>query len=1082
MTTSFNNGYGGVTGATVLATDVGGGTALDTVTGTWKYGTDDFSIGAQALVAGPLSAASAFLGYTTGFSSTVGDERLGYCYTVQNGAIMGVGGPRSSAGKIATLSVTPTTGALILQDSTVAHSLNLATVTVAGQLYFYDIQPLVFSTTVGQVAYTVWDHAGNVLETGTTPATWNTGTTPCDGWYFGTVAAVSYTGQIKIYQPGAHDSATALTYPPTVLVPAQTIVPKQPLILGATASLTPSATGTVSWAADSGSPPLLSMTSIAAGINPIVAGVANPGGGTVAQGAATASSTIGYTATLTQSDNQSAKGHGTITIAPATDYVANADGTFHPLEPSYGFGALPNACILSTQLTNAADAAALYALGYRGFMLEIKWNLAEGTTQGTFDDSYLNSNLAQIAAYHALGPDAVVILSLGAQYQPGWLPALGGQLAQDGSTSTGRADLVYFETVAAALDVYINHLGTLGYFTPGTGLNANDRVRDGGVAAAGEMMYETSGANYLMGSAPARSATGVGLNAYLSPNPFPTFTPGTGAANGGVTSANIDTWVQWYIDSLVLEHKRIADRLTANGFGGPLMLLWPGVGAQALGGQGVVADEAAFLPLGANHLLTIGAAWYRVAESWMRLAGATYGGRTEFYCTSTGDFSGTPSDNTYTPSDLLNYTPTTIPVTGGMIFGASHVVAFLANWYGVLCGGENPGFGGTTSFQYHFQDGRDAQGLPAKMALIAETAGFADLSFAHDSDNSNGHQDPGFLRRQNIYQRCGTLVPSPPAPMTYDPSATLTGPNGSYSKVPLAAPSNTAYASQVVTMGTTAGFTDPTITYTGYLFGRVQIAASSTATWQFQSCTAQGIVGENLTGDVFCWSNDGNTSAKMVLTDCAAIVQSGAENLYLNAIGGHDITDTRGYYWGGCDGFDVRNSHNSGGAVNVKCYASWFGGLSGFLVDPEHSNGPSHNDPVQIFGGSGIDFYGCHFDGFVTTTRGDGANWAGNTPFSSNGGLQGNSAVQTNVITGSISNVGFHGCYYHGGNITVNFYNADSGPYQNTAMQFSELSGTFGKDMNSADSIITKGSGETTITKLGPNLYTDGTAVVVHYN
>jgi hypothetical protein len=64
----------------------------------------------------------------------------------------------------------------------------------------------------------------------------------------------------------------------------------------------------------------------------------------------------------------------------------------------------------------------------------------------------------------------------------------------------------------------------------------------------------------------------------------------------------------------------------------------------------------------------------------------------------------------------------------------------------------------------------------------------------------------------------------------------------------------------------------------------------------------------------------------------------------------------------------------------------------------------------------------------------------------------------------------------------VNFYNADSGPYQNTAMQFSELSGTFGKDMNSADSIITKGSGETTITKLGPNLYTDGTAVVVHYN
>lgn len=79
---------------------------------------------------------------------------------------------------------------------------------------------------------------------------------------------------------------------------------------------------------------------------------------------------------------------------------------------------------------------------------------------------------------------------------------------------------------------------------------------------------------------------------------------------------------------------------------------------------------------------------------------------------------------------------------------------------------------------------------------------------------------------------------------------------------------------------------------------------------------------------------------------------------------------------------------------------NWIHDLAGFLVDPNHSNGPTHNDCLQIQGGNNQTILGNNLDGTIASDIGDGSTWAANGGM---GGQYGGSCIQTNRATSNIT-------------------------------------------------------------------------------
>ena len=94
-------------------------------------------------------------------------------------------------------------------------------------------------------------------------------------------------------------------------------------------------------------------------------------------------------------------------------------------------------------------------------------------------------------------------------------------------------------------------------------------------------------------------------------------------------------------------------------------------------------------------------------------------------------------------------------------------------------------------------------------------------------------------------------------------------------------------------------------------------------------------------------------------------------SVWLNGVFGHDYTARRVDTFNVVDGFQIHNVRNNGGPVNVVIEDSWCHDMSFFAVDPNHGNTETHNDCIQIQGGSNITITGNNLESFMSTDAGD---------------------------------------------------------------------------------------------------------------
>ncbi|WP_182113260.1 hypothetical protein [Actinotalea sp. JY-7876] len=92
---------------------------------------------------------------------------------------------------------------------------------------------------------------------------------------------------------------------------------------------------------------------------------------------------------------------------------------------------------------------------------------------------------------------------------------------------------------------------------------------------------------------------------------------------------------------------------------------------------------------------------------------------------------------------------------------------------------------------------------------------------------------------------------------------------------------------------------------------------------------------------------------------------------WITGILGHDYTARRVDVHHVVDGFGIFDTGNGGGPVDVVIESSWCHDLSYFARDPQQDGGPSHNDCIQIQGGSAIRITGNSLESFMSTAVGD---------------------------------------------------------------------------------------------------------------
>lgn len=112
-------------------------------------------------------------------------------------------------------------------------------------------------------------------------------------------------------------------------------------------------------------------------------------------------------------------------------------------------------------------------------------------------------------------------------------------------------------------------------------------------------------------------------------------------------------------------------------------------------------------------------------------------------------------------------------------------------------------------------------------------------------------------------------------------------------------------------------------------------------------------------------ANDKNVK-NLVIEDVTLVPDH--PSYWINGVLGHDYTARRVNTWNVVDGFGVYNIH--GTAANVRIESSYVHDLSYFSPDPNHSDNQTHNDGIQIQGGSNVQIVGNTLSAWLSKTAG----------------------------------------------------------------------------------------------------------------
>ena len=157
---------------------------------------------------------------------------------------------------------------------------------------------------------------------------------------------------------------------------------------------------------------------------------------------------------------------------------------------------------------------------------------------------------------------------------------------------------------------------------------------------------------------------------------------------------------------------------------------------------------------------------------------------------------------------------------------------------------------------------------------------------------------------------------------------------------------------------------DGTVIENKDIWGFVKVRAANVV---IRNCIVRGSgpAGGN-TGLVDC---NHKNARNVLVEDCTLVPQ--VPSVWITGVIGKEYTARRCNVYNVVDGFGAYNVSNRSAPTNVTIESCWVHDLSYFAVDPNHANGPTHNDGVQIQGGANITIRGNNIECFMSTMAGD---------------------------------------------------------------------------------------------------------------
>ena len=416
-------------------------------------------------------------------------------------------------------------------------------------------------------------------------------------------------------------------------------------------------------------------------------------------GVADSSPAVGATSVIPNANSGGARPVATAAISTSAATHSAAAVPTVSATPSLSNASSSPAILWGTLDTQTSTAATEDKAGVTMAMLELNWASFE-PSPGEVSASYVASVRSDLAAYRAAGMK--VTLGLGMHYTPSWVFDLPDSkyVDQNGDTST-EANFVFSAAVRQAADTYLTLVSRS---LPLSGFWAI-RLTSGGDE---EMLYPPGGTYWAFDNA---ALTGNGLAAGVPPNPYPNWRPG----NAGLSQAQINSWVNWYIGGLVNVTTWQMGILSSLGFAGYYETVTPGSGTRP---DTLARTEEADL---SNDGTTGGGA------VWDRFYAALKG-RSDViaYISSVADMSGDNDGCTAADDNIIPLTSTAMDS-----WSATRWISRIAASDALLVGGENSGWGTSAALNAQYTN-TGPDGMMANAVRQARSCHFSIFYWAHD--------------------------------------------------------------------------------------------------------------------------------------------------------------------------------------------------------------------------------------------------------------------------------------------------------------------------------------------------------------
>jgi len=378
--------------------------------------------------------------------------------------------------------------------------------------------------------------------------------------------------------------------------------------------------------------------------------------------------------------------------------------TWVPLVGASAKAAAPPRTLFGTLDTSISTVGTENRAGLSVAMFELDWASIE-PHMGVFSESYIAALGHTLWKFRAEGMR--VTLGLGLEDPPSWVYSLpdSSYVNQFGQVSR-EADMVFSEPVRQAAESYLKHVFAA--------LPLRDvwavRLTSGG---DDEMLYPPGGTFWAFENS---ALTGHDLPPTVARDPYPSWRPG----KPGLTPAQINRWVNWYVRGLDDVTSWQMHVLSGLGFTGYYQLVTPGSGTRP-----DVLSQVEHMNLPNDGTTGVGAVWDRY---YSMLPDKT---KVVAYVSSVGDKSG-DDDSCQAGDDGV---PLTSPEMD--TWSATRWISRVAAANGMLVAGENAGYQMPSDLDSHYMD-RSSTGMMADAIRQATSCHFQVFYWAHDIDLWDG--------------------------------------------------------------------------------------------------------------------------------------------------------------------------------------------------------------------------------------------------------------------------------------------------------------------------------------------------------